>query len=82
MEKIITYSLKSGNVNSDDYYKDISKFTDEVINNSSDLSKKIIESFKKYIEQNKIEKLRSTEEYMLEFLIIGVLWQLYSDDAI
>ncbi|WP_278279582.1 hypothetical protein [Clostridium sp. DMHC 10] len=40
MEKIITYSLKSGNVNSDDYYKDISKFTDEVINNSSDLSKK------------------------------------------
>lgn len=82
MERIITYSLKNENVNSDDYYKNVSKFTDEVMKNAEDLSKEIIESFKKYIKENKIEKLRTTEEYMLEFLIIGVLWQLYSDDAI
>jgi len=82
MEKIITYSLKAGNVNSDDYYKDVSKFTDEVMKNAEDLSEDIIEDFKKYIDGNKLEKLRSTEEYVLEFLIIGVLWQLYSDDAL
>lgn len=34
MEKIITYLLKDGNVNSDDYYKDIFKFTDEVMKNT------------------------------------------------
>lgn len=81
MEKIITYSLKNGNVNSDDYYKDVSKFTDEVMKNAEDLSKDIIKDFKKYIDESKLEELRTTEEYMLEFLIIGVLWQLYSDDA-
>lgn len=81
MKKIITYSLKNENVNSNDYYKDIYKFTDEVLKNVEDLSQGIIEDFKKYIGENKFEKLRTTEEYMLEFLIIGVLWQLYSDDA-
>lgn len=82
MEKIITYSLKAGNINSDDYYKDVSKFTDEVMKNSEHLSKDIIEDFKQYIDGNKVGKLRSTEEYVLEFLIIGVFWQLYSDDAL
>lgn len=81
MKKIITYSLKNEDVNSNDYYKDVYKFTNEVIKNLEDLSQHIIEDFKQYIEGNKLEKLRTTEEYMLEFLIIGVLWQLYSDDA-
>lgn len=82
MKRIITYSLKNSSENSDVYYKDVSKFTDEVMENAEELCKEIIEDFKKYIKENKIEKMRTTEEYILEFLIIGVLWQLYSDDAL
>lgn len=82
MNEVITYSLKGAYTNSDQYYIDVANFTDEVVANGKEILQPIIGDFKNYIEQNKIENLSSDEEYILELLILGILWQLYSDDAL
>lgn len=82
MEEIITYSLKNSHINSDKYYSDIAGFTDEVISNGIEIIGPVISEFKEYIEKNSVETLRSDNEYLLELLTLGILWQLYSDDAL
>lgn len=82
MNKIITYSLKLKDKDSDDYYKSISKFTDEVLEEMEVLLGKVVEGFMGYIEKNSIEILRSKNEYLLELLILGVMWQVYCDKAV
>ncbi|PJI06739.1 MULTISPECIES: DUF116 domain-containing protein [Clostridium] len=82
MEKVITYSLKNGNTNSNDYYKDVSVLTDEILLNGKVLCKSILEDFDDYVKLNCAGEKRSENEYFMELLILGVMWQLYSDDAI
>jgi hypothetical protein len=36
-------------------------------------------SFREYLEQNKTENIRTDEEYLFEFLTIGILWLKYSN---
>lgn len=40
-----------------------------------------IKEFMNFIKENKIEKLRTKEEYSIEFMLIGVLMQEYVDNA-
>lgn len=79
--KIITYSLYNGEKNSNSYYQDAASFSDIVLNKGLQITMPWIEKVKAYIEKNKIENVRSNEEYMLEILTLGVLWLCYSDDA-
>lgn len=81
MREIITYSLIEQEVNSDNYYREIYDFTDKVISKGEIILGSIVEEFINYIKLNNIEVLRSKEEYQLELLTLGILWQLYSDDA-
>lgn len=82
MTEIITYSLKTTDLNSDKYYCEIAAFADEVLLNGREIIGSIIVKYKDYIQKNYIEDVRSDEEYTLELLTLGILWQLYSDDAL
>lgn len=82
MKDIVTYSLVEKHINSNQYYMDIESFADEVILNGKLIFNSSIVDFKDYIKVNNIESLRSDEEYLLELLNLGILWQLYSDDAL
>ncbi|UZW15654.1 DUF116 domain-containing protein [Clostridium pasteurianum] len=81
MKDIVTYSLNADQINSDNYYKDIAEFAEEVILNGRSIIDSIIIDLKNYISLKDMETLRSDEEYLLEILTLGTLWKLYSDDA-
>jgi hypothetical protein len=76
MSEIVTYSLRNQKFNSDDFYKDVKIFTDEVLKEIEGLSKPLLDSFLIFY-KNTISK----EECIFEFLMLGVLWQVYSGDA-
>lgn len=79
--EIITYDLKANLDNSDKFYSDISIFTDEVINTIDKFSKGIIEDYMSFVKKSGNEELRGKNEYLLEFLILGVLWNNYINNA-
>lgn len=64
----ITYSLSNNEDNSDLYYKEISLFSDIVLNKLRSVANLIIYDFIKFIKENNIEECRTREEYMIEFL--------------
>ena len=82
MENCITYFLRDKSKNSNEYYRFISNFSNEVIEKIEIEANNIIENFINFIKNNSIEELRSREEYELEFLIIGVLWKTYIAKAL
>ncbi len=73
-----TYSLKSP----DAYYRDVRKFTDEVILKSSITITPIAEDYIKYLRQYNLEQIREIEEYILELLSFGILWRAYAGRAL
>lgn len=77
-----TYSLKlEGEEFSNQYYKDIKKVSDDVLLLIDKLGKEYIEEFMQFIKNTNIEALRSYEEYKIEFLLLGVLFIEYIDNA-
>ena len=78
MGNYVTYSLRNKLKDSNEYYKFISGFSEKVIQKIQTRANNIIEDFMAYIQKFDIEQLRSREEYQLEILIIGVLWNVYS----
>lgn len=77
----VTYSLKSNQKNSNEYYEDVRVFTDEVLEEFRDSSSSIISEFTHYIAENEIDRLRTDEEYIFEFLMLGIFWRLYASRA-
>jgi len=82
MKEIITYTLCNKDKSSNRYYQDVSIFTDEVISKIYNESNNCIYDFKKFILKDNIEKIRSNAEYLLELLMLGVLWRCYVNKAI
>lgn len=79
--EVITYSLKNNNYNSDIYYKEIGIYTDEVLNRIKNELSILIKEYQSYIKENNVEEMRTFEEYALELLTLGVLWQCYIYNA-
>ncbi len=77
----ITYSLKLNQENSNKYYKQIKSFTDEVLRGFERFGTSIISDFITYQKENDINKIRSYEEYIFEFLMLGTFWKIYSKKA-
>lgn len=75
----VTYSLYGDSMESDQYYKDISVFTDEVIAKINE--EKSIEEYNQFTLKNDMNPLE-TIVYNLEFLMIGILWNVYSEKAV
>lgn len=82
MGEEITYSLCEYYDDSDEYYKDVSIFTDEVIGKICNVTNVWVKDFQNFIVENCIEDLRSNIEHSLELLILGVLWKTYINKAI
>jgi hypothetical protein len=81
MRESITYSLLGQNINSNQYYRDVKILADETLVYGEKKYKQLIDDFRICIRANNFEALRSREEYILEALIIGVLWNVYSSNA-
>lgn len=77
----ITYSLKGNQQNSDNYYKEIKSFTDEILNEFEGFKTQVIPDFISYIEEINMDKISSYNECIFEFLMLGVFWRVYSSRA-
>lgn len=78
----ITYSLRSGDKNSQEYYSTVSRYADEVLLESKDTLLPLVNGFKEYLKKYNLEEIREDEEYILELISFGVLWQTYAQTAL
>lgn len=78
----VTYSLRHGDKNSQEYYKTVSLYADEILLKSKDSLLPLINDFKGYLIKYKLEEIREDEEYILELISFGVLWQTYARTAL
>lgn len=76
----ITYSLKCGQEDSENYYKASEAFAEEVISVIDSLCGLIIEKFMLHIGED-LDDMDLKLEHGFELLVLGTLWQLYSGDA-
>ena len=80
--KSVAYTLLDSDLNSNAYYYEVGKFTDEVIAKAESILSPEIESYINYLNEYKLERVRMKEEYILELLSFGVLWHTYSRIAL
>ncbi|HEY9063160.1 MAG TPA: DUF116 domain-containing protein [Pseudobacteroides sp.] len=78
----VTYSLRDDKNNSEDYYFDIALFTDEVLEKAKDSLGPYANEYLAYTGAISPSDNTSKEEYFFELLILGVLWNVYSGDAL
>ncbi len=78
----VTYSIKGGNKNSEEYYKEVRAFTFEVLAYADNTIKPIALDFIDYLKTYKLEEIRKLEEYILELISFGILWRTYGNKAI
>ena len=81
MEKI-TYSLYKSNNDSDEFYKQISIFTQHIVKHLKSTFNEYINDYMEYLYVNNKESLRSENEYLLEILMIGVFLNEYTNKCI
>lgn len=75
-----TYSLRGDQPNSDQYYREVAVFADEVLAKAASIELPV-DAFQSYLEATGRETPRSREEYLLEVLALGVLWRVYGRRA-
>jgi hypothetical protein len=81
MPEVITYSLRDGQRRSDEYYRTIADFTDEVLAEAQAQLGPSLTAFRDYVASNGVETPRGRDEYAFELLTLGVLWRTYSARA-
>jgi hypothetical protein len=75
MTKIITYSLKNAHKNSEQFYRNLGEFTDQVLSEAEAQLAHILDVFLIWVEAHQEEELRSRPEYIFDLLVLGVLWE-------
>ena len=78
---MVTYDLKGKEKNSKKYYETAREISKKIVRNIMITGEDFLSDYMKYIEDNKIESLRSSEEYSIEILLIGVLMLEYMDNG-
>jgi hypothetical protein len=79
---VITYSLRSDQPHSDEYYWAITVFTDEVVARvERDLGPHIT-AFQDYLRKSEREDPRTRPEYGFELLMLGIFWRVYGQKAL
>lgn len=79
---VITYYLKPGHSDSEEYYRDVRSFTRQVIEKARPSLIPIIDDYTNYIRTYNLEEVRAHGEYILELLSFGVLWRIYARKAL
>jgi len=80
--EVITYSLRGGPERSGYYYRDVITFTDETLAEAERRVRPLVEAFQDYLRQTNRETLRTFPEYVLDLLVLGVLWRVYAGAAL
>lgn len=78
----IPYNLIVKENNSDKFYTALEIVTNEIADKAEIKFKYILDSFIKYILNNNIENIRLRQEYMIELVLIGSLWNRYISNAL
>lgn len=78
----ITYNLKEERPHSDAFYNDLEAYAGEVFNEMDEHFYETVQSYFRYRRINGGTEVYALEEAYLELLILGVLWQVYSGDAL
>jgi hypothetical protein len=74
----ITYSLRVDQSRSDQYYRDIAAFTDEVLAQAEASVGPLVTAL---IEAGR-ETPRTRPEYLFDLMVLGVLWRVYANRAL
>lgn len=74
----MTYKLNKEDVYSDEFYGILVNFTDKVLFNYSINFIDYVIEYKEFLKKEKLEELRTDEEYLLEIISLGVFWNQYS----
>jgi len=82
MTKSVTYSLVNYQKDSGSFYTDLAIFTNSVLEDVNPETEGFVMDFSNFVSEKKIENLPSWNEYVVEFLMIGVYWNNYSGNAI
>ena len=80
MTRIITYSLKADEINSDEYHRTIAAFADFWLARAQPEVLDLITGFREY-RQSRGETDRSDAEYLFELLALGVLLHGHGEEA-
>ncbi|WP_010250413.1 DUF116 domain-containing protein [Acetivibrio cellulolyticus] len=75
---VITYSLRGNQVDSDEYYNNVAIFADQVLSRAEDFFAHSIDPIVEFYSK---EEEFAKEYAILDLLILGVLWKVYSGDA-
>ncbi len=67
-----TLSLKDGNTQ---FYNDLVRTTDEIVFEANASLKGYVDRYRQFIQDRNIEKLRGSNEYLLELIMLGVFWR-------
>ncbi len=78
----VTYSLRAGAASSEEYYLTVRLFVDEILARAAEIVAPIVEDFSGYIKAFDLESVRRREEYILELLAFGILWNTYGGYAL
>lgn len=81
MTKSVTYSLVNCQKDSGSFYRELNAFTDSILDDPDPEVDDLVGDFSDFVKENKTELLRSGNEYLVEFLMIGVYWNNYSGSA-
>ena len=78
---VITYSLRDGQARSDQYYRDVAAFTDQVLAEAQGRIQPLVKSFQSYQETLDGKTVPTEAECTLDLLTLGTLWRVYAGDA-
>jgi uncharacterized protein len=73
-----TYTLRAGHADAAAYYAAVAALTDRVLARAAADVLPLVNEFETFLRATHAEIPRSTHEYVLEALTIGVLWQVYT----
>jgi len=80
--QVITYSLRDGQARSDQYYRDVAIFTDQVLAEAKGRILSLVEAFQSHLQTTDHEAPRTYAECVFELLTLGTLWQVYAGEAL
>lgn len=76
------YQINDTQQHIESFYEDIAHTTDLILSGAKDNFRKSVKRYQSYIINFQLEKPRSFDEYLLEIIMIGILWLRYENEAI
>lgn len=75
--EVITFSLRDGQKQSDQYYRDIAAFADQVLDQGEEHLHGLVDTFQSDLAKANDAGPRTRYECLFELLTVGILWRIY-----